>query len=42
MHHGCVAGANEGGEGSGGVVADIAKLLAWIHRSGTARVVAGV
>jgi conjugative relaxase-like TrwC/TraI family protein len=25
MHHGCVAGANEG-EGSGGVVADIAKL----------------
>src|SRR5215217_890194 len=26
MHHGCVAGANEGGEGSGGVVADIAKL----------------
>jgi conjugative relaxase-like TrwC/TraI family protein len=26
MHQGCVAGANEGGEGSGGVVADIAKL----------------
>jgi conjugative relaxase-like TrwC/TraI family protein len=26
MHHGCVAGANEGGEGSGRVVADIAKL----------------
>ena len=26
MHHGCVAGANDGGEGSGGVVADIAKL----------------
>jgi conjugative relaxase-like TrwC/TraI family protein len=26
MHHGCVAGASEGGEGSGGVVADIAKL----------------
>jgi conjugative relaxase-like TrwC/TraI family protein len=26
MHHRCVAGANEGGEGSGGVVADIAKL----------------
>jgi hypothetical protein len=26
MHHGCVAGANGGGEGSGGVVADIAKL----------------
>jgi hypothetical protein len=26
MHHGCVAGANEGEEGSGGVVADIAKL----------------
>ena len=26
MHHGCVARANEGGEGSGGVVADIAKL----------------
>jgi conjugative relaxase-like TrwC/TraI family protein len=26
MHHGCVVGANEGGEGSGGVVADIAKL----------------
>jgi conjugative relaxase-like TrwC/TraI family protein len=26
MHHGCVAGTNEGGEGSGGVVADIAKL----------------
>jgi conjugative relaxase-like TrwC/TraI family protein len=26
MHHGCVAGANDGGEGRGGVVADIAKL----------------
>jgi conjugative relaxase-like TrwC/TraI family protein len=26
MHHGCVADVNEGGEGSGGVVADIAKL----------------
>ena len=26
MHHGCVAGANGGREGSGGVVADIAKL----------------
>jgi conjugative relaxase-like TrwC/TraI family protein len=26
MHHGCVAGANDGEEGSGGVVADIAKL----------------
>src|SRR5687768_4730800 len=26
MHHGCVAGANAGEEGSGGVVADIAKL----------------
>ena len=26
MHQGCVARANEGGEGSGGVVADIAKL----------------
>jgi NADPH:quinone reductase-like Zn-dependent oxidoreductase len=26
MHQGCVAGANEGKEGSGGVVADIAKL----------------
>jgi conjugative relaxase-like TrwC/TraI family protein len=26
MHQGCVAGASEGGEGSGGVVADIAKL----------------
>ena len=26
MHHGCIAGANAGGEGSGGVVADIAKL----------------
>jgi conjugative relaxase-like TrwC/TraI family protein len=26
MHHGCVAGAKEAGEGSGGVVADIAKL----------------
>jgi hypothetical protein len=26
MHQGCVAGANKGGEGSGGVVADIAKL----------------
>jgi conjugative relaxase-like TrwC/TraI family protein len=26
MHQGCVAGANEGGEGSGGVVADVAKL----------------
>jgi TrwC relaxase len=26
MHQGCVAGANEGEEGSGGVVADIAKL----------------
>jgi conjugative relaxase-like TrwC/TraI family protein len=26
MHHGCVAGANDGGEGSGRVVADIAKL----------------
>ena len=26
MHHGCVAGASEGGEGSGGVVADMAKL----------------
>jgi conjugative relaxase-like TrwC/TraI family protein len=26
MHHGCVAGASEGGEGSGRVVADIAKL----------------
>ena len=26
MHHGCVAGANDGREGSGGVVADIAKL----------------
>jgi conjugative relaxase-like TrwC/TraI family protein len=26
MHQGCVAGANDGGEGSGGVVADIAKL----------------
>ena len=26
MHHGCVAGANAGGEGTGGVVADIAKL----------------
>jgi hypothetical protein len=26
MHHGCVRYANEGGEGSGGVVADIAKL----------------
>jgi hypothetical protein len=26
VHQGCVAGANEGGEGSGGVVADIAKL----------------
>jgi conjugative relaxase-like TrwC/TraI family protein len=26
MHHGCVAGANAGGEGRGGVVADIAKL----------------
>jgi conjugative relaxase-like TrwC/TraI family protein len=26
MHHGCVAGANGGEEGTGGVVADIAKL----------------
>jgi hypothetical protein len=26
MHQGCVAGANEGRGGSGGVVADIAKL----------------
>jgi conjugative relaxase-like TrwC/TraI family protein len=26
MHHGCGAGANDGGEGIGGVVADIAKL----------------
>jgi hypothetical protein len=26
MHHGCVAGANKGGKGSGEVVADIAKL----------------
>jgi hypothetical protein len=26
MHHGCVTDANGGGEGSGGVVADIAKL----------------
>ena len=26
MHHRCVAGANDGEEGSGGVVADIAKL----------------
>jgi hypothetical protein len=26
MHQGCVAGANDGEEGSGGVVADIAKL----------------
>jgi hypothetical protein len=26
VHHGCVAGANEGGEGRGGVVADVAKL----------------
>jgi conjugative relaxase-like TrwC/TraI family protein len=26
MHHGCIAGANQDGEGSGGVVADIAKL----------------
>jgi hypothetical protein len=26
MHHRCVAGANEGEEGSGGVVADITKL----------------
>ena len=26
MHHGCVADANGGGEGCGGVVADIAKL----------------
>ena len=26
MHHGCVAGANEGGMGAVGVVADIAKL----------------
>ena len=26
MHQGCVAGASAGGEGSGGVVADIAKL----------------
>jgi TrwC relaxase len=26
VHQGCVAGANAGGEGSGGVVADIAKL----------------
>ena len=26
MHQGCVAGANDGGGGSGGVVADIAKL----------------
>ena len=26
MHHGCVAGANDGEEGSGRVVADIAKL----------------
>jgi conjugative relaxase-like TrwC/TraI family protein len=26
MHHGCIAGANGGGEGRGGVVADIAKL----------------
>src|SRR5829696_684285 len=26
MHQGCVAGANDGGEGSGGVVADMAKL----------------
>jgi hypothetical protein len=26
MHQGCVAGANEGSGGSGGVVADIAKL----------------
>jgi hypothetical protein len=26
MHQGCVAGANEGREESGGVVADIAKL----------------
>jgi hypothetical protein len=26
MHHGCVAGANDGGEGRGRVVADIAKL----------------
>jgi hypothetical protein len=26
MHHGCVAGANGGEEGRGGVVADIAKL----------------
>jgi hypothetical protein len=28
MHQRCVAGANDGGEGSGGVVADIAKLSA--------------
>jgi hypothetical protein len=27
MHHGCVAGANEGEEGSGEVVADIAKAV---------------
>jgi hypothetical protein len=26
MHQGCVAGANDGGRGSSGVVADIAKL----------------
>jgi hypothetical protein len=26
MHQGCVAGANDGEEGGGGVVADIAKL----------------
>jgi conjugative relaxase-like TrwC/TraI family protein len=26
MHHGCVAGADEGGEGAAGVVADVAKL----------------
>jgi hypothetical protein len=26
MHQGCVAGANDGGEGRGGMVADIAKL----------------
>jgi hypothetical protein len=26
MHHGCVADANDGEEGRGGVVADIAKL----------------
>jgi hypothetical protein len=26
MHQGCIAGANDGGKGSGGVVADIAKL----------------